>query len=347
MPNYSTAQLKAMAAAAARANGIPVNILDAQVNQESGWQTNVGSPAGAEGIAQIVPKWHPGVDPYDPRAALNFMAREDANNLHKYGNWNDALSVYNSGRPWSVGQGFGETNHYVHSILGAAGASPTITPSTHPAPASPGAPAGTGGLIGGGIQGLLAQQLLSQISGGQPLTPSSVLGLAMMRNQLGQAQQTYGPTPTTQPLVPQGTRVVGGKHPYVMPVPGAAVNHLDQGIDYQGTPGQYVRAIGNARVDAVKADPGGFGTAVYYTLTSGPDAGKQIYVGHAAADVKPGQTVAAGAPVATLLQHPLGNATQPGWTEIGFANNGAPASGGGMNTPAAQAFQQFLNSIGG
>lgn len=122
---------------------------------------------------------------------------------------------------------------------------------------------------------------------------------------------------------------------YVSPVAaGTRTMREDQGQDYQGTPGQPVVAIGNATVDAVKKDPGGFGRVVYYTLQDGPYAGQQIYVGHAQPTVKPGQHVNAGDPVATLLEKPLGNATGPGWAEIGLAKGGQPEYGmsdGGAN----------------
>lgn len=111
---------------------------------------------------------------------------------------------------------------------------------------------------------------------------------------------------------------------YVAPVKGA-IRRYDQGIDYQGTPGDSVVAIGNARVDAIKSDPGGFGTAIYYTLLTGPMKGQQIYVGHAQAVVSKGDIIQAGAPVATLLSSGGGNASNlSGWTEVGFARNGAP-----------------------
>lgn len=113
---------------------------------------------------------------------------------------------------------------------------------------------------------------------------------------------------------------------YVSPVPpGIAVKRSDQGRDYQGTPGQRIVAIGRARVDAVKDDPGGFGKAIYYTLLDGPSKGQQIYVGHAQPSVRAGQVIAAGKPVATLLKSSLGNAAgMPGWVEIGLARGGAP-----------------------
>jgi hypothetical protein len=113
---------------------------------------------------------------------------------------------------------------------------------------------------------------------------------------------------------------------YVQPVPSTAKTmRKDQGQDYQGKPGDHVVAIGNAHVDAVKSDPKGFGVAIYYTLLDGPAKGQQIYVGHAAAMVKPGQVVQVGQPVAVLQEKSGGDAANlPGWTEVGLAHNGRP-----------------------
>jgi hypothetical protein len=119
------------------------------------------------------------------------------------------------------------------------------------------------------------------------------------------------------------------------------VKHFDQGIDYQGNPGQNVVAIGDAVVDAVKPNPGGFGWAVYYTLTDGPHKGQQIYVGHARpANLRPGQKLAAGDTVATLQKVSGGNAhALVGWVEIGLAKNGAPQFSHDQGGPM---FSQFL-----
>lgn len=115
---------------------------------------------------------------------------------------------------------------------------------------------------------------------------------------------------------------------YVSPVPkGTQKMRSDQGQDYKGQPGQSVVAIGHAHVDAVKDDPNGFGKVVYYTLLDGPSKGQQIYVGHALPVVYAGQVIEAGKPVARLLQSPLGNAKQPGWTEVGLAKDGVPEFG--------------------
>lgn len=134
---------------------------------------------------------------------------------------------------------------------------------------------------------------------------------------------------------------------YVRPVKGAAIRRLDQGIDYQGKPGEHVVAMGLARVDAVKPNPGGFGQVIYYTLLTGPMKGRQIYVGHAAPTVHQNQIVQAGEPVATLLEHSLGNAHNlSGWAEIGFARGGVPASGDEKDTRSAKQFLAFVKQAG-
>lgn len=116
MPDY-----RSRATFYAQKYGLDPRIFQRQIQQESGFNPKARSPAGALGIAQIVPKWHPGVDPMDPEAALDYAARWMSQLVHKYGNYRDALSVYNSGKPWKVGQGIGETSHYVSTIVGSAG----------------------------------------------------------------------------------------------------------------------------------------------------------------------------------------------------------------------------------
>lgn len=51
------------------------------------------------GIAQIVPEFHPDVDPYDPEASLRYAARLMREYLdHFGGDYAKALADYNSGR---------------------------------------------------------------------------------------------------------------------------------------------------------------------------------------------------------------------------------------------------------
>lgn len=94
-----------------------------QIQQESGFDPNARSGAGAIGIAQIMPDtargW--GVDPNDPRAALEAAARNMAKYRDEYGSERAALIAYNAG-PARVGLPFNqlpkETQDYIRIITG-------------------------------------------------------------------------------------------------------------------------------------------------------------------------------------------------------------------------------------
>lgn len=64
---------------AERAYNIPPNLLARLIYQESRFRDDiihgdVTSAAGAVGIAQIVPRWHPNVNPRDPVASIWYAA---------------------------------------------------------------------------------------------------------------------------------------------------------------------------------------------------------------------------------------------------------------------------------
>lgn len=131
MPQFTHDDLIALAGIYAQKHGIDPDIFVNQIRQESGFNPNAKSPAGAQGIAQIVPKYHPGVDPMNPVAALDYAAGMMANGIKRYGNVSRALSAYNSGNPDAYQNpafAKGETYNYVRSILGKAG-QPSITPN--------------------------------------------------------------------------------------------------------------------------------------------------------------------------------------------------------------------------
>jgi hypothetical protein len=103
-----------------------------QMRSESGLDPSVVSPAGAIGIAQIMPEtaksW--GVNPRDPVASLDVAAKNMANYVRTYGGFNTtdptkvrgayekALQAYNAG-PGSVGKYMpGETRNYIQKIVG-------------------------------------------------------------------------------------------------------------------------------------------------------------------------------------------------------------------------------------
>lgn len=122
MPGYKLA-----ADRAADRHGINRRIFRAMIQQESGFNPKARSPAGAQGIAQFMPATAKGygVNLSDNRVSddLDGAARYLAANLKRTGgNYTQALSIYNSGRP----DGFkhiAETANYVKTILGNAGTS--------------------------------------------------------------------------------------------------------------------------------------------------------------------------------------------------------------------------------
>lgn len=124
----------------ARQYGVDPRLFRLLIRQESGWNPNAASPAGARGLTQVVPRWHPNANLSTPQGQLEYGAKHLASLLKKYGNPRDALAVYNSGRPWSVSQGFNETRNYVTKILGQYGGGGGTAPrSGGAAPADAGA----------------------------------------------------------------------------------------------------------------------------------------------------------------------------------------------------------------
>lgn len=111
--------------------GIDPNVFERQINQESGFNPNAVSPAGAIGIAQIMPATAAGwnVDPHDPVASLSAAASAMARYFTTYQDYSKALAAYNCGSDclntaiaeygsnWKRGVP-AETQRYVHAIMG-------------------------------------------------------------------------------------------------------------------------------------------------------------------------------------------------------------------------------------
>ncbi len=99
-------------------------LLEAVVWQESRWNERALSPAGARGLAQLMPGTarHMGVDPDDPEANLEGGARYLRQQLDAFGgDIEKALAAYNAG-PRRVQQAGGipnirETQAYVAAIM--------------------------------------------------------------------------------------------------------------------------------------------------------------------------------------------------------------------------------------
>ena len=137
MANY-----RKVARRAARRYGLDPSIFERQIQQESGFRPNARSGAGALGIAQIIPEtaksW--GVNPNDPKAALDAAAKHMAGYVQKYGSYKNALVAYNAG-PGAVGKALpAETQGYISKILGGkdpGSGSTTSTTTTTPGTLSP------------------------------------------------------------------------------------------------------------------------------------------------------------------------------------------------------------------
>lgn len=126
--------LRAYARGAALAAGVDPELFVRQIQQESGFNPaayNAGS--GATGIAQIIRRFHPDVDPADPIASLDYAAklmRSHADYWRGRGHTGRAvdglaLSSYNAGRQATIdglagkldGWPYGETVNYLAIIL--------------------------------------------------------------------------------------------------------------------------------------------------------------------------------------------------------------------------------------
>lgn len=98
------------------------DIFEKQIDVESGFNPKAGSSAGAQGIAQIVPQWHPNVDTWNPWESLIYAASLMRGYLDEYdGDYTLALVRYNGGTgaviAWLNGEGYDESRRYVELIL--------------------------------------------------------------------------------------------------------------------------------------------------------------------------------------------------------------------------------------
>lgn len=108
---------------AATAHGLDAALLAAVARTESGFDTGAVSPAGAQGLMQFMPATAAGmgVDPWDPRSAIDGAARYLRRELDRFGRLDLALAAYNAG-PGAVQRHggippFPETLAYVRKVL--------------------------------------------------------------------------------------------------------------------------------------------------------------------------------------------------------------------------------------
>lgn len=116
--------LRALTQQTARNNGIDPDLLEALVQQESGYSVTARSKVGAMGLTQIMPDTATSLgvkNPFDPAQNLDAGAKYLKQQIERFGDLGLALAAYNAG-PNAVARHGGippypETQAYVKSIL--------------------------------------------------------------------------------------------------------------------------------------------------------------------------------------------------------------------------------------
>jgi murein DD-endopeptidase MepM/ murein hydrolase activator NlpD len=178
----------------------------------------------------------------------------------------------------------------------------------------------------------LVGKLIQSTGGGGAANPLFASGLVSTKTPDPQEYMTSAPkTPAPQagptpPAAPGTPGKLGGF------LPGNAalkVERIDQGQDIATNPGGPILAPGDGVVVAVHNNPGGFGENYpVVRFTSGPLAGRTVYIGHTHTVLKAGDSFKAGQTLSkTGYGTPKeGNARTPGWAEIGLWGPGGPGN---------------------
>jgi peptidoglycan DL-endopeptidase CwlO len=120
--NQSVAAYAAQFAAAEAQYHLPTGLLAAVAQQESGGNAQAVSPAGAQGLMQLMPSTAAaaGVNAFDPAQAIGAAAKILSSNLAQFGSVPLALAAYNAGAGAVSQYGgippYAETQNYVQRI---------------------------------------------------------------------------------------------------------------------------------------------------------------------------------------------------------------------------------------
>ncbi|MHB1614884.1 MAG: transglycosylase SLT domain-containing protein [Actinomycetes bacterium] len=110
--------------------GLPPNLLSAVAQVESGFNPTAVSPAGAQGLMQLMPGTSAGlgVNPFDPAQAVAGAAQLLSRNLADFGSLPLALAAYNAGagavRQYGGVPPYPQTQEYVARVLATMRSAP-------------------------------------------------------------------------------------------------------------------------------------------------------------------------------------------------------------------------------
>jgi soluble lytic murein transglycosylase-like protein len=144
-PNAAAAAYAPLIEQAAARNGVDPAVLYGLIEQESGFDPNATSSAGALGLTQLMPGTAASLgvtEPLNPEQSIEGGARYLGQMLRQFaGNTSDALAAYNAG-PGAVQQYGGvppypETQQYVSKVLANAAAYPGAATATTAATGAP------------------------------------------------------------------------------------------------------------------------------------------------------------------------------------------------------------------
>ncbi len=83
--------------AAERRYQLPPGFLSRIAYQESRYDPNARGASGEVGLMQITPRWHPGVNAYDPIASIDYAGSLFRRYYNEFGSWDAAIAAYNWG----------------------------------------------------------------------------------------------------------------------------------------------------------------------------------------------------------------------------------------------------------